>query len=417
MKILCKILSLALTALFVSCSARKDKTIIIWTNNTDVVSYVELFNATHSNAKAVVVYKKEPARSLPPAQDESTPDIIIGPWLKNSSTRKNFSPIDYLFQEKTVNRHEFYSQVIDYGRINSKQYLIPVSFNLPAIMFNSQNEGLIAFDHLLDLDQVRATATEFNKLNRSDAFTAIGYAPSWDPDFLYTATKLSGAEYREKGTSFLWEQDALADSIKFLKNWTIHSNNDTTTEQNFQFRYLYMPKYRQVAGERCLFAYTTSNRFFTLTDAQSSILSFRWLVHDNKIPVEDDIVTLGLYNASENKAAAELFIGWLFKEETQQKLIERTENMKLDSVNFGIAGGFSSLRNVNEKYYPAFYRQLLGNMPPENFLVMPNILPFRWESLKANVIIPYLVDTTSTEEKKSIPTLEERIAEWTKQFY
>ena len=91
--------------------------------------------------------------------------------------------------------------------------------------------------------------------------------------------------------------------------------------------------------------------------------------------------------------------------------------MKLDSVNFGIAGGFSSLHDVNEKYYPAFYRQLLGNMPPEEYLTLPNILPYRWESLKANVILPYLLDSTNTNGSKNNSTLEERITEWTKQFY
>ena len=178
-----------------------------------------------------------------------------------------------------------------------------------------------------------------------------------------------------------------------------------------------MPTYRQVTSDRCLFAYTTSDKLFTLTDAQSSSISFRWFVQNDMIPVEDNILTMGLYKASENSAQAKEFMRWFLKEETQQKLIERTENMKLDSVNFGIAGGFSSIRNVNEKYYPAFYRQLLGNMPPEEYFTLPNILPYRWESLKENVILPYLEDMTNTNGAKNNASLEERITEWTKQFY
>ncbi|MBQ0039537.1 MAG: hypothetical protein KBS64_03845 [Treponema sp.] len=417
MKKILKLFCLALPLCFVSCSKNKDKTVIIWTDNTEVVSYVELFNTTHEKTKAVVVYKKEPARTLPPAKDEVPPDIVIGPWLKNSLTRKYFTPIDYLFTENSISRSQFYSKLLDYGNINDRQYLLPVSFNLPAMMFSRKNENLLGNDRYLGINQIRDAATKYNGINKKDAYVSMGFGTSWDKEFLYTVTKLKGTSYREKGTSFLWDPTPLELSVNLLRNWTSTCNTDTTTEQNFQFRYLYMPSYRQVTSGRCLFAYTTSDKLFTLTDAQSSSIAFRWIVEDNMIPVEDNMLTMGLYKDAANAAQAEEFIKWFLTEQTQQKLIERTENMKLDTVNFGIAGGFSSIRDVNEKYYPAFYRQLLGNMPPEEYLTLPNILPYRWESLKANVILPYLEDSTNTNGAKNNSTLEERIAEWTKQFY
>lgn len=417
MKTIAKLACLLIPFTLASCAKSKDKTLIIWTNNTEIVSYVELFNATHEKTKAVVVYKKEPARALPPSKDEITPDLIIGPWLKNSLTRKYFSPVDYLFTEKSIRKNQFYKKLLDYGSINEKQYLLPVSFNLPAMIFSKKYENLVGTDHYLDVNQIKKTATSFNSKNTKDSYTAIGFGPSWNSEFLYTLTKLNGANYREKGTSFLWNTESLAASVSLLRDWTKSSNTDTTTEQNFQFRYLYMPFYRQVTSGRCLYAYTTSDDLFTLTDAQSSSISFRWIMHDNKIPVEDNLLTMGIYSGAEHAELAEEFISWFLKEETQQKLIERTESMKLDTVNFGIAGGFSSIRDVNEKYYPAFYRQLLGNMPSEEYLTLPNILPFRWESLKANVILPYLLDNTNTNSSKNNSTLEERITEWTKQFY
>lgn len=417
MKTIAKLACFLIPLAFISCAKPKDKTLIIWTNNTEIVSYVELFNATHEKTKAVVVYKKEPARALPPSKDEIIPDIIIGPWLKNSLTRKYFTSMDYLFAEKSISKTQFYKKLLDYGCINEKQYLLPVSFNLPAMIFSKKNESLVGNDHYLDFEHIKETAKKFNAKNDKEAYTTMGFGPSWDSEFLYTLTKLDGASYHEKGTSFLWDQEAMQNSINRIQYWTKFCNTDTTTEQNFQFRYLYMPFYRQVTSGRCLYAYTTSDNLFTLTDAQSSSISFRWIVQNNKIPVEDNILTMGIYKGAEHSAQAEVFITWLLKEETQQKLIERTENMKLDSVNFGIAGGFSSLHDVNEKYYPAFYRQLLGNMPPEEYLTLPNILPYRWESLKANVILPYLLDSTNTNGSKNNSTLEERITEWTKQFY
>ncbi len=406
----------ALLTVFFSCSTDNKNQLIIWTDDAQIVSYVEFYNSLYEDAQAVVVYKVEPANSLPPAKDEIEPDIVIGPWLKNSNTRKYFKPLDYLFEEGSISRSSFYSQVIDYGKMNDRQYLIPISFNLPAIIYSRRNENLIQSDHLLNLEQIKEISLSFNKQNKNGAFTAMGYAPSWDSEFLYFVTKLYGASYREKGNSFLWNKDAMQNAVSFIKNWTIENNTDTTTEQNFQFRYLYMPKYRQVASERCLFAYMPSNEFFTLADTQTENLTFRWIEKDQKIPIEDNLISLGIYKNSSNVKKAEKFIAWLVKEETQKSLIERTQNMKLDTSNFGIAGGFSSVKNVNEKVYPAYYRKLLGNLPAENFITMPYILPYQWPNIKDRVIIPYLTESTSTAVENP-RSLEERILDWTKQTF
>jgi hypothetical protein len=105
------------------------------------------------------------------------------------------------------------------------------------------------------------------------------------------------------------------------------------------------------------------------------------------------------------------------KVETQRLCIQRSQNRKTTTAIFGIAGGFSSLKEVNEIFFPAVYRKLLGNTPQEQSLTLPNILPYRWKSLKTNVIIPYLKDEINTSNSSSEFALQDRIAEWTKQFY
>lgn len=401
-----------------SCGNSYEKPIIIWTNCADFASYVELFNVSQDKVKAVVVYKEQPARSLPPTKDEQTPDIIIGPWLKNTTTRKFFTPVDYLFSEQKINKSLFYPQLIEYGNINDKQYLIPVSFNLPAMVFSSKNEPLVSSDsHLITLDDIKMIAGNFNEKNKSDTYTIMGYGPSWDSEFLYLTAKLKGASFRERGSSFSWDSKAMLATVTYLKEWTTSRNTDTTSEQNFQFKYLYMPEYKQISTGKCLFAYMTSNDLFSLTNEQQSGLSFRWIEQDKKVPVEDEIITMGLYKNSRNSSAAEIFLAWFNKESTQEALLKRTANMKLDNKTFGIAGGFSSLRNVNAKTYPSYYRQLLSNIPSEDFLTTPNILPYRWPSLKKAVIIPYLSESTNTSATATPHTLEDRIAEWSKQYF
>ncbi|MCI5523682.1 MAG: hypothetical protein PUI24_05865 [Spirochaetales bacterium] len=411
----------AVCSLFVFNSCKKStdpKKFVIWTDNTEVVSYVEIFNSTHKDVKAVVIYKESVATSLPPAHDEIQPDIIIGSWLKNQNVRKYFTPLDFVFKNSDVHKNEFYDKLLAYGNLNEKQYLLPVSFNLPAMIFSRQNEDLISSEHFLNLSQIKSISREFNVQGKnSDSFTSMGYGISWNPNFLYEATKLNQVEYMEKGSSFNWNSQALEETIVQMKEWTAECNGDTSTEQNFQFRYLYMPEYRQVTTGRCLFACTTSNNLFTLNDNQTEGLSFRWLESNGTIPVEDDLTCLGIYKKSRNLKQCASFINWFFREDTQTTLLERSTSMKLDSVVFGIAGGFSSMKTVNEKVFPVFYHQLLGNLPGEKYLVLPKILPARWQSLKQKVILPYLVDSTKTDSDKYVESLENRIRDWSKQFY
>ena len=264
---------------FFSCTKNSITPLVIWTDNPEIVSYAEYFNATHQDAKAVVVYKQEVARSLPPTKDELQPDIVIGSWLKNSTTRKYFTPLDYVLSEQNILRSAYYPQLINYGTINEKQYLLPVSFNLPTIIFSRKNEESVSqvSTHLLNLQQIKTLAGAFNVKNSDDVYTAMGYAPSWDADFLYEVTKMYGVSYREKGSSFAWDQKAMQNALAQMREWTVARNTDTASEQNFQFKYLYMPKYRQVTTGRCLFACISSDDLFKLSEMQASGIAFRWL--------------------------------------------------------------------------------------------------------------------------------------------
>ena len=412
-----KFFSVLLAVLFFSCSSGEERPLVIWTDSFSFASYVELFNSLNENTKAIVVYKENPASSLPPAKDELQPDLVVGSYLKNSSVRRYFSPLDFLFDDGRISRVSYYAQLLDYGTVNGKQYVLPVSFNIPAVIYNSRNAEFVKTDHLLSLEDMKAFSADFNAVNKSGAYTSMGWGTSWEKDFIYEATKLNGASYAEKGSSFSWDSAAVDSTLDFLKNWTLKANADTTTEQNFQFRYLYMPRYRQVSTSRCLFAYTTSDRFFALTESQKEGLEFRWLGNNGKIPVEDSIVCMGLYNGSSRIKASEDFISWFFSTDSQRLMLERREKMNLDTVSFGIAGGFSSLKATNENIFPAFYRNLLGNLPGEKNLVLPRMLPLRWESLKERVIIPYLTESVNTDAQTKPVSLEERINNWTKQFY
>ena len=397
-----------------SCTTKTNQ-IFIWTNQQELVSYAELFNISQKQYKAIVVYKEKPVEALPPAKDEIPPDIVIGPWLKSSKIIKNFRPIDYLFTEQQLNPAIFYSQLLNTGNINDKQYLLPLSFNLPAIIFDKKNQQLINENYIININQIRDKAAEYNK-EKKGVFSAMGFAPSWNTDFLYLVAKIKNCNFHEQNDLFSWDQTNLDNTISYLREWTTNINKSTEAEQDFSFKYLYTPEYKQVTNGKCLFAYTTSDELFSIPQEQLQQIDFRWIHENYRFPIEDEIIFLGLHKKARNSNGAEAFITWLMKENTQHQLLERTNSMKLSIATFGISGGFSSIKNVSERIFPMYYEVLLGNLPAAEYLLPPATFPPKWNSLKSKVVIPWIQQATNTQIEKNEVSIETLISDWSKQF-
>ena len=185
--LLCLVIAAALLLSF-SCS-NSDGTVLIWTDRPEFTEYAELFNSTSSNLKVIIRYRENIAQSLPPVQDEQKPDIIIGGGFTETQVEKYFLPLDYLFTDLHINRQQFYPQLLDSGLLLGKQYLLPVSFNLPLVIFSEANDSLVPDPYVIDTDQIRDISAEFNKTNKSGAYTSMGFAPSWNTEFLYTVAQ------------------------------------------------------------------------------------------------------------------------------------------------------------------------------------------------------------------------------------
>lgn len=406
------------TVLFLSaCSKNYDKPVIVWTDKREFASYAELFNASQDICKVIVMYKESPAESFPIPKDVQAPDIVIGPWLKNEKVRKNFAPLDHLFNDLQLHKSIFYTQLLEIGNIDEKQYLLPVSFNLPAVIFSNKNQDRINENYILSLNQIRDISASYNTKNKSGVFTAMGFAPQWDSSFLYTTAKLKGANFKETQDSFSWNEQNMQKAITYLKDWTIANNESSSVESDFAFKYLYTPAYKLISSGRCLFAYTSSNILFNIPAEKIQDIEYRWIHENYSIPIEDKIISLGLYKNSKNIDASELFILWLMKESSQKAILERQSKMNLNTATFGIADGFSSIKSVNERVFPVYYPILFRNLPVAEYLTAPNILPSRWEDIKEKVIMPYLLSAVDTDNKDAQVTIKKRYEEWNKQYY
>jgi ABC-type glycerol-3-phosphate transport system substrate-binding protein len=401
------ILSVLLATLS-SCEFVEPKIAVLWTDRPEFAVYAELFNASQSRYKLEAFYREAPAQALVGA--EEYPDLVVGSWLKSASTRALFRPLDYFFEELLLTETGFYPKLLALGNIDGKQYLLPVSFNIPALIFSRENASLIPSPFTLSLDEIRSLGKAHNVLT-DGAFTRMGFSPRWNDEFLFVAASLFGTSFRE-GTPLAWDKGALEKAVTYLREWTSDANRDTTAEDDFEFKYLYDPPHKLASSGRILFAYITSADLFTVPEERRATLDFRWIAKDAAIPVAEGAAYLGVCKRGKARSAADAFVQWFYKEETQRRILERSKRLRLNESVFGIAGGFSALRAVNDDIYPLFYPGLLGHVPPAEYLSPPNILPKDWTNLKLRVVLPYLHDRVRVDEASKVQSLENRISEW-----
>ena len=396
------------------CAKKSSDRIVIWTDRSEFAPYIELFNKKH-NTKAVLVYKANPAHSLPPDGSSLPPDIIAGPWLFHKKANRQFRNLDDLFDRHDLKAEDFYPLLLDSGKLGGKTYLLPVSFNLPVFIFSREHENLIEDSYALSLEQVRTAGAAFNQKTSKDRFTQIGFAPQSSDLFLYTATKLHGAAFsRSKNALLTWDEQALDESLRFLKDWITGENESVQAESNFVYKYLSVTDDKRVTSGKTLFAFTTTDRLFQLTPERLAKLNFRWLQSGGAVPIEDSYVMMGIVRGAKNKQGAAEFISWFFNVSTQEELLERRKSTRLDIPAFGIAGGFSSLQEINERILPLYCTALLTNIPKADTFSMPSQKPPQWEKIKYAVIIPYLKDALAASEDKKLVPLAERYEEWMK---
>lgn len=407
---------------FVSCSKKttasaQTERVVVWTGIPEFAQYAELFNKTHPDTHIVIVYKSNPAEFLPPAKDELPPDIIAGPFLRTDENQKYFKNLDYFFDRCLLSSSIFYPQLLEAGKFRNGLYLLPVSFNLPVIIFSNTNESFVTDSYTLSVEQIRTIAATYNQRNNKGSYTKIGFTPLNNPDFLYLVTKMNGVDFREEKGHVVWNQFRLDNTVNYMRNWFTKENLTAAIEQDFAFKYLFMPDYRKVTSDRTLFAYTTSDIVFMNMKDLDLNIDYRWITDEKSIQIEDSFMMMGIYAKARNQPGATEFISWFFDSENQETILARKADLNLNTETFGIADGFSALKDVTEHILPVYYTPLLSNLPPENMMKVPQKLPARWDSYKSIVVQSYLTEAISSEEGAAVTSLSELEKEWRRKVF
>jgi len=399
-------------ACFSSCKNAEDSIAVIWTDRIDCIAYCEAFNSVQDRYKIAVSYKENPADAL--TRTSEVPDIVIGPWLRGDAARVKFIKIDDLLSEKKINPAVFYPSLLKLGNVEGRQYLLPVSFNLPTVIFSASQKNAIKTNFTLSLEEMQELSAAYNKKSGTE-YTKMGFSPRWDTNFLYVTAQGLNVSFEETKTLFSWDDRTLQDVISYTRRWSNEVNTDAASEDEFKFKYLYDPPYTLITSGRCLFWYLPSNELFSLNHEKLKLLDYRWMNYNGRTPLQDDLIYAGICKKARNKAAARAFFLWFFNEESQKKMIERSQADNMIVPSFGLAGGFSSLRNVTENIFPVYYPLLLKHLPQTDDFSVPHILPHNWELLKKEIIFPYLKDQTQPSGAAEKPvTLSRYISDWYK---
>jgi ABC-type glycerol-3-phosphate transport system substrate-binding protein len=406
-KILPLLFSLCVLA---SCGANRGEPAIIWTDRPEFASYAESFNSAQDLYKVEVRYFSSPAQKL--LQGEETPDIIAGNWLKSASTRTFFNPLDKLFKDQILNEEYFYPKLLALGKIENHQYLLPVSFNIPALVFVQANGALISNPFTIGLEEIKKLGQDYNR-ETNGIYSRMGFSPAWDDEFLFVTSKLFDSAFRED-SPLAWDAQALEKALAYNQQWITEANTSIQQVDDFTFKYFYDPPAKLLISGQILFTYMGSAELFTMAQERRTSLDFRWIAEHNTIPLNEDTVYFGICKKGKNKKAAEAFTHWFFQPETQMQLLESSRNKRMNESVFGLGGGFSALRGVTEQIFPRFYPSLLGHIPPEDYLAPPNVLPYNWPALKEKVLLPYMHDRIRHTSREEITSLERRINDWTR---
>ena len=385
---------------------------ILWTDRPELAFYAEFFNASQDRYKIEVIFYESPARMLadPAGPGAENPDIVVARWLNSASTRAMFRPLDNLFTRDGLNESSFYTELLSQGRIERRQHLLPVNFNIPAMVFARDFSQAPANLFSIEMTEIRERGRAHNTQSNG-VYSQMGFSPSANIEFLFVAATLFGANFRE-ADPISWDSWALEQSIRYVQEWIIEANTSIQAEDDFVYRYFYDPPDRLVNSGRILYFYMDSSRFFTLPEERRANLDFRWIGLNERIPLDEGSVFYGIHRRTRARRASEAFTRWFFNIETQRLLLEARRNLRLSETSFGIAGGFSGMRTVTEQVFPQFYPDLIGHLPPEDFLAPANVLPRSWLPLKERVILPYLRERIRHSDQGEIRPLDRRISDW-----
>lgn len=377
--------------------------VVLWTDVPEIVPAVETFNASQDRHVIEIVYEREIASALRLAK--APPDLVVGRFIENTSTREDLQPLDRLLRRE-LDADEFYPELLATGASDGRQYLLPVAFNLPLVYFASRVSE-VGTPLVIEPQEMRSRAETFNAME-DERWIRLAYSPAWNQEFLYQYIRTLGFAVHE-GEEGLpeWPFESVVAGVTAAREW-LELNDGAEADSAFEERYLYDPQLQLVGRGRVAYGYERSNDFFSLSAAQRDDLGFRWFGSGTSIHVLEDIVYAGIPNGAKAGDGARAFLRDFFTVDRQVEVVESALRKRVDA--FGVAGGFSSLWRLNEAHLADYYPEIEGMIPPASWLEFPAASPRHWGKIVTQVVEPWLM--REVKDRPQTRDLEASVRAW-----
>jgi ABC-type glycerol-3-phosphate transport system substrate-binding protein len=402
-----RIAALLLPLALAGCGLLSDQTVRLLTDRPEMAAYVERYNARQTEVRVEVLYDEAPAQAV--LEGRAQADVVIAQWLAGPAIMARFDSLADVVKPGRIDPSWFYPGLLAMGSRDNRPFLLPLSFNLPAIMFSRAAVTVELPPLALPLQSIRAMGRAFNASGKG-GFTAVGFSPLWSGDFLGDTARLSGVRMRAaRSGQPVWDADALLQAAGFLRSWVSDINGGAAADRLFSGRTLVQPSARLLAARKILFSRVPFPEFFAMPEEKRKDFDFRWLSNGTVIPAQDDVLFAGIPRAARDKSGARKFLSWFFSPQTQRSLLAVNQSRRIGV--FCIADGLSSFKAINEKDLPQKYPLLLGRIPAESSIVFPETLPDDWLRLRDEVFRPWLARAAAGEEQQG---MDKTLAEWRK---
>lgn len=374
------------------------------TNHPEIAAYVEMYNAGQDAYRVEILYRETPSQSVLSGEPA---DVVIGEWLATPQLVDRFESTADIVTPGRIGPSELYAGLLSMGSKDARPVLIPVSFDLPAVVFSAPGPADVPA-MFMPLDYMESRSRAFTTVGKEGRLAAMGFSPSWNPDFPILDARLNGSRIRAgRGGLPAWESAGLDQTVQLLGQWIGGVNGGVEKDREFTERNLVQPYYKLLSTRKTLFALEPFTSFMALPDDRRRELDFRWMSSNSLIPVCDNVLFAGLLRSSRNKKGAKSFLEWFFSLQNQRSFLEAVQSRRI--AVFGVTNGFSAFKTINEKDLAQKYSGLLGRIPTEGMLVFPELLPDSWTKVRDEVVSRWLLD--SAYGRESAP-LSQRIDEW-----
>lgn len=384
----------------------QQKTAYLNTDLPQVLSAVELFNASSKSYKIVVNYSKDPIAAL--RSEEKAPALIISRELNIKNKQDYFYDLAGLLR-KEIEDEVFIPSLLNKCIENKKLYILPISFSFSALFYVKSVYNKLQIKNKDTLPEELPFFMEFNdfqKIHQPYNYESwgtlylMGFSPFWTEDYLISLGRLLGLNWKFSGTSLSWDNPSLNKGIKILEEWINNYCGGSEKEGRFSEKFIYQPYDKLLENGRvAFFPFNQSAvNVFEQKDWEYGMLV---LTNQGKFYCNDNLTYLALCRQAPGKAAAESFVRWLCDPTKQKQIIEINSRQKVSKTAF--FDGFSSLRGINQDLFKQYFPQLEEIKDFEKRLLFPSPLQESWSSIKKQVLFPWIKGRVHKNIKEGLP--------------